>query len=372
MLMTSENCPQCKKKLPPPFKSSGRQVCSGCGWTNKPKSAKVSPLSVQKNVEPLPQPEAETKQEPVVSTKLNLSINQQSIELDLVYLSGIAGSIILFFGIFTPLISLPVVGSVSLTNGSVKAIITTCVVASFTLTLKKMYKWLTLTGLGAALTISYIFLDFLVRIEDAKSNIDTELSGNPFRGLADVAVDSIHLDWGWIILFLGVGLILNSPRLAKFINYKQMIGGFFLSGLVVFILFSTVTGIKASGSTQQARQFEGKNNVGALIRAEQAYRLDNDKFADNFTELDVSYLSEDSTYYRLEISDADKDKVIVVAKSKEEKHNLKSFAEAVSYDSSNYTYERISCETEKPSTSINLPVLSSNKWSCGSNSIERE
>ncbi|MEN9869367.1 MAG: hypothetical protein RLZZ171_350, partial [Cyanobacteriota bacterium] len=36
--MTSENCPQCEKKLAPPFKSSGRQVCSGCGWTNQLKS----------------------------------------------------------------------------------------------------------------------------------------------------------------------------------------------------------------------------------------------------------------------------------------------------------------------------------------------
>jgi hypothetical protein len=33
--MSLENCPLCQKQLPPPFKSSGRQVCSGCGWSSK-------------------------------------------------------------------------------------------------------------------------------------------------------------------------------------------------------------------------------------------------------------------------------------------------------------------------------------------------
>ncbi len=40
--MTLENCPKCEKKLLPPFASSGRQVCSGCGWSNKKKEDKTS------------------------------------------------------------------------------------------------------------------------------------------------------------------------------------------------------------------------------------------------------------------------------------------------------------------------------------------
>ncbi len=30
-----ENCPQCGKKLPPPLKSTGRQICTSCGWAKK-------------------------------------------------------------------------------------------------------------------------------------------------------------------------------------------------------------------------------------------------------------------------------------------------------------------------------------------------
>lgn len=40
--MTLENCPKCEKKLPPPFPSSGRQVCSGCGWSDKKNEPKIS------------------------------------------------------------------------------------------------------------------------------------------------------------------------------------------------------------------------------------------------------------------------------------------------------------------------------------------
>lgn len=40
--MTLENCPKCDKKLPPPFSSSGRQVCSACGWSDKKNEPKIS------------------------------------------------------------------------------------------------------------------------------------------------------------------------------------------------------------------------------------------------------------------------------------------------------------------------------------------
>jgi DNA-binding helix-hairpin-helix protein with protein kinase domain len=32
--MELKNCPQCETELHPPLKSSGRQVCTSCGWSN--------------------------------------------------------------------------------------------------------------------------------------------------------------------------------------------------------------------------------------------------------------------------------------------------------------------------------------------------
>lgn len=42
--MALKNCLKCEKKLPPPFASSGRQVCSACGWSDKPKDVKLNKL----------------------------------------------------------------------------------------------------------------------------------------------------------------------------------------------------------------------------------------------------------------------------------------------------------------------------------------
>lgn len=47
--MILENCPKCEKKLPPPFASSGRQVCSGCGWSNKKNESKTKLEPIQES-----------------------------------------------------------------------------------------------------------------------------------------------------------------------------------------------------------------------------------------------------------------------------------------------------------------------------------
>lgn len=38
-----ETCPKCSNRLGPPLKSSGRQICIKCGWTDKPKGSLASP-----------------------------------------------------------------------------------------------------------------------------------------------------------------------------------------------------------------------------------------------------------------------------------------------------------------------------------------
>ncbi len=61
--MPLEQCPNCNRRLGPPLKSSGRQVCVKCGWTDKPRqaaagqpptakpAANLSPQDIQKILE---------------------------------------------------------------------------------------------------------------------------------------------------------------------------------------------------------------------------------------------------------------------------------------------------------------------------------
>ncbi len=38
--------------------------------------------------------------------------------------------------------------------------------------------------------------------------METELKDNPFRGLADLAVQSVQLQWGWAVLVIGIAFLI--------------------------------------------------------------------------------------------------------------------------------------------------------------------
>ena len=73
--MTLENCPKCEKKLLPPFASSGRQVCSGCGWSDKTKDAKLNKL------EPILESNANNYSESDAIGNSTMKINQEIVEI---------------------------------------------------------------------------------------------------------------------------------------------------------------------------------------------------------------------------------------------------------------------------------------------------
>ncbi|NJO51551.1 MAG: hypothetical protein HC840_21365 [Leptolyngbyaceae cyanobacterium RM2_2_4] len=47
-----ETCPQCSSRLGSPLKSSGRQICAKCGWTDKPKGTVSQKPEASRSVAP--------------------------------------------------------------------------------------------------------------------------------------------------------------------------------------------------------------------------------------------------------------------------------------------------------------------------------
>lgn len=127
-------------------------------------------------------------------------------------LLGVIGSIILFIGVFTPIISLPLVGNLNyFQNGKGDGtIILVLAVISLVMTLMMKYKSLLFTGLGSVAIMSLTFINFQMKLYDMKAEIENDLVGNPFSGLADIAMQSIQLQWGWALLVVGAGLIIAS------------------------------------------------------------------------------------------------------------------------------------------------------------------
>jgi hypothetical protein len=128
---------------------------------------------------------------------------------------GIAGSVVLFVGVFSPIISFPIIGHVNLfQNGSGSGIVVLALAGvSFVLTLMRVFSGLWFTGLASLAIMGITFVNFQMGMAEAKSKMDADLQGNPFRGLADAAVLATQFQWGWALLVVGAGLVVASAAI---------------------------------------------------------------------------------------------------------------------------------------------------------------
>lgn len=141
----------------------------------------------------------------------NKSINE-SIDLSKKQKLGIAGSLLLFFGAFTPIISMPMIGNVSyFHNGKGDGvIILVLAIISLFLVFKNKYEKLFITGGLSLLILMFTFINFQLEMSAIKEEMEMSLADNPFRGIADMAMQSVQLQWGWAVLLIAVGLVFYS------------------------------------------------------------------------------------------------------------------------------------------------------------------
>ena len=127
-------------------------------------------------------------------------------------LFGVVGSVVLFLGVFMPIVSMPFVGELNyFRNGQGDGVIILVLAGiSLILALTERFKGLWFTGLGSYLVILFTFFVFTKRISIAKRELETELAKNHFRGIASTMAESIQLGWGWAIMFLGAVMIIIS------------------------------------------------------------------------------------------------------------------------------------------------------------------
>jgi hypothetical protein len=61
--------------------------------------------------------------------------------------------------------------------------------------------------------LAFTFINFQAKLSDATSQMNRDLAGNPFRGLADVAIQSVQLQWGWALLVVGAVLLISAAAI---------------------------------------------------------------------------------------------------------------------------------------------------------------
>jgi len=129
---------------------------------------------------------------------------------------GLIGSIVLFIGVFTPIESVPIMGNMNYFpngQGNAGTLILVLAVMSLVLVLTKTYEGLWFTGIGSLAVLAFTFINFQMKMANMKSQMESELAGNPFRGLADMAMQSVQLQWGWALLIVGAGLVIASAAM---------------------------------------------------------------------------------------------------------------------------------------------------------------
>jgi hypothetical protein len=123
---------------------------------------------------------------------------------------GLIGSLLLFVGAFAPIVSVPILGNMNyFQNGKGDGTVIVVLAAlSLVAVLARAYSFLWITGLGAFGVLAFTFINFQSKMSDAKNQMESQLAGNPFRGLADAAMQSVQLQWGWAVLVVGAVLVL--------------------------------------------------------------------------------------------------------------------------------------------------------------------
>ena len=130
-------------------------------------------------------------------------------------LIGLIGSIVLFVGVFTPIVSVPIMGNFNyFQNGKGDGVyVLILAVISLILVLIKKYKGLWITGLGSFGIIAYTFIKLQIKLSEAKADIHSEFAEKSSRNLANSLVQSVQLQGGWALLIVGVALVIASAAM---------------------------------------------------------------------------------------------------------------------------------------------------------------
>lgn len=130
-----------------------------------------------------------------------------------------AGAVLLAAGLFAPIVTLPIIGSVNLFNNGTNVIgIDLLVIAAIAAALaaKERLRDVIWPGIAASAIVLYEFGALQFRLSQMRETLNRELQGNPFAGLAQGALSAVQLQWGWLVLAAGAGILvyagLSAPR----------------------------------------------------------------------------------------------------------------------------------------------------------------
>ena len=143
-------------------------------------------------------------------------LNQPATRSNLPMLLGVSGAILLFVGVFLPIIKLPIVGSMNyFQNGKGDGVVVLLMVATAVpLLLRRRFVWLMVPGISTLVGLMLTLFRMQSRIDEMHASQARDLADNPFRGLAEAFTQSVQLDYGWAVLALGAIALISAAVVA--------------------------------------------------------------------------------------------------------------------------------------------------------------
>lgn len=129
---------------------------------------------------------------------------------------GFIGSLVLIVSVFMPVVSIPLSGTMnafSFERGDGKIVLALGVI-SIIIVLVKKYKGLWFTGF-ASLGMSIATFTYIQgRVASVKAQLQSS-SNSPFGGLGELALNSVQVQWGLAVIFIGAVLVLTAAAIKE-------------------------------------------------------------------------------------------------------------------------------------------------------------
>jgi len=128
---------------------------------------------------------------------------------------GLIGALVLFVGVFMPVLHVPIVGNINyFQNGKGDGtIILILALISSGLLIRGKFEALWYTGLSSIGVMGFTLINFQMKMSKVKAQMETDLADNPFRELADLTIDLVQFQWGWSVLVVGAVLLMASAAI---------------------------------------------------------------------------------------------------------------------------------------------------------------
>lgn len=170
---------------------------------------------------------------------------------------GVTGSSMVMLGVFAPLVSIPIIGSMNwFASGKGDGVLVLVLgLVSLFLTLIARYRGLFYTGVGIVGFLAFFVLSFNARLSTLKHNMDGGLAGR----LAEAATSVIQIQWGAGMLLVGAILVIAAavygipPAVLRqqFIGDAKRVIGVLRKpkAIIVFVGLAAVVGLPVAITT---------------------------------------------------------------------------------------------------------------------------